>query len=518
MIDNISTIHFLKEMLYLIPLLILVFSSMIILLVDVFAESSNKRYLAPLTSLFLIFSAISIFWLYKYIPKSGVKILYNMVYVDHFSLVISAMLIIAAIITVWISSDYLERYGIAIGEFYSLLLISLTGMILMVSTTNLFTMFVALELFSIPIYVLAGFFRVYGKSIESSIKYFISGSVASAIMLYGIALFYGVFGTVEFSEIERHIFNHYDSVAQIAKTEPLLILGTLLIMAGFLFKTAMIPFHMWTPDIYEGAPTTVTGFMGFAVKATSFAAFFRVVVSIFNTPSLVYSENGTISPSSWINVIYVLIIITLIVSNLIAMSQRNVKRMLAYSSISHAAYLMIAILTFSLSKTKDSYGSLLFYLLTYLFASIGAFAVLSIFEKNGSNSVTLENLNGASKRSPFLVASMLIFIFSMAGVPPFGGFFGKFYLLKSAFVDGSLSTLVLIAVITSVIGAFYYLRVLVFMFMKDVESDENIETLNVPFLGKLAIALSAIAVVYLGVFPNSLIQFMGETISNFFIK
>ncbi len=518
MIDNISISHFLKEMIYLIPLLILILSSLVILLVDVFSESSNKRYLAPLTSLFLVFALGAVSWVYNIVPKSGTKILYNMVYVDQFSLVISGMLIVSAIITVWLSSDYLERYEIAIGEFYSLLLISLTGMILMVSTTNFFTMFIALELFSIPIYVLTGFFRVYSRSIESSIKYFISGSVASAIMLYGITLFYGIFGTVEFTEIERYIYNNYNSVAHIVKVEPLLILGVVLVMAGFLFKTAIIPFHMWTPDVYEGAPTTVTGFMGFAVKTTAFAAFFRVVVSIFNTPSLVYSENGTISSSSWVNVIYVLIIITLVVSNLIAMSQRNVKRMLAYSSISHAAYLMIALLTFSLSKTKDSYASFLFYLLTYLFASVGAFAVLSIFEKSGSNAVNLEDLNGASKKSPFLATSMLIFIFSMAGIPLFGGFFGKFYLLKSAFVDAGLIALVLVAVITSVIAIFYYLRVLVFMFMKEDSSNGNSESINIPFLGKLAIGLSAFMVVVLGILPDSFIQFMGKTISVFFLK
>ncbi len=495
-----------------IPLLLLVGFASTILLIDVFAESTeNNRYLGYLTAFFL--TIVLVFVLKDLNSSITTKYLFNnSIIIDGYGLIFTAIFVVSGILTALGSIDYLEKNGIAIGEFYALMLLSISGMALMVYSRNLIVTFVALELLSLPIYVLAGLFRANKRSLEASIKYYIMGSVASAIMLYGVALLYGATGSVDIIKIGVSIDARYHNFSQLLSNDPIIIAGMFMILVGFLFKTALMPFHMWTPDVYEGAPTIVTGFMSVAVKAAAFATMLRIFSYSFNLDALLVNGGKYIS-NSWVNLLVILSVVTIIIANIVALVQKEVKRMLSYSAIVHAGYLMLGMSAFFISGKVEAYSSFIFYFVSYIFAGIGAFIVLGILERD-DRSIRYDDLNGTAYKRPFLGIMMSIFMFSFAAIPVFAGFMGKFYLFRTAYLDANLQIPVIIALLASVISVFYYLKVTIHMYMKNFDESQD-DNYNVSNASKIALTLAAIGVLFFGIFPNSVLVIIEKSFSTF---
>jgi len=357
----------------------------------------------------------------------------------------------------------------------------------MASSTNLIMIFIALETMSISIYALAAF-KKDDRGVEGAIKYLILGSFSAGFLLLGLAFVYGATGTFDLKEIGRYI-----SIYKEFHLNSMLLIGIALVITGFLFKVSTVPFHMWTPDVYEGAPSPITGFMATGVKAAAFSAFIRILLQSFNQYSNEYSS-----------LIAFFAVLTMFGGNLIALAQKNVKRMLAYSSIAHAGYLLVGIV----AGTQLSSSAMLYYLLGYGFMNIGAFSVLAALSAKEKSNSNLDDLKGIGLKYPFLGVAMSVFMFSMAGVPPTVGFFGKFYLFLSA-INAKLYGLTIIAVINSAISAYYYLRVLVYMFFKGEAETVPQYNLGIVF----GISLALIGVLYFGIFPSNLIAFLQNSIS-----
>jgi NADH-quinone oxidoreductase subunit N len=397
----------------------------------------------------------------------------------------------AAIITLLSAERDLARHHMKKGEYYILMLASLSGMAFMMSATDLVMLFLGLELMSIPVYALAGFNRSSVRSGESSLKYFILGAFGSAVLLYGSALIYGAVGSTQYSAIA-------EAVAGGALSNNLyMMLGTALLLAAMAFKVSAVPFHMWTPDVYEGAPTSITGFMGAAVKATAFIALARILISVFGTASdLLYP------------VLWVLAAASMLVGNVLALVQTNIKRMLAYSSVAHAGYLLIALA----AGSGEALSSMLFYLFVYALANLGAFAVIiAISEREDAEDI--ESWAGLATRRPGMAAAMGLFMISLAGIPPTAGFLGKFYLFKEA-IDRGLVNLVIIGVVASVIGVFYYLKVVVYMYMKEGPAVAHNRAHSIPVT--IGLGLVSLAVVLFGVLPDRLLEIARNSVVGLF--
>jgi len=361
------------------------------------------------------------------------------------------------------------------------LMFSISGMMLMAQAIDLIIVFLALELLSIPLYVLAAFARPRTESEEAGLKYFLLGAFATGFVVYGIAL---VFGATSYTSLSGILA----SLQSGAAVRPLLLIGAALILIGFGFKVAAVPFHMWTPDVYEGAPSPVTGFMAVGAKAAGFAALLRVFVGAL--PSL--------SPDL-VPVLWGLSALTMIIGNLLAISQTNIKRLLAYSSIAHAGYILMAFVSFGNAKVApDAVASALFYLVTYAITSFGAWAVVIALEKTAGKGLAIDDYAGLGKRKPALAAAMTIFMLSLIGMPPTLGLVGKFYLFRTAIAGGFVG-LAVIGVLTSLISAYYYLRVVVVMYMRDGEPQTTRESWL-----DLTTAVTALATVVLSFLPSAL--------------
>lgn len=451
------------------PLLFLTAWACILLLVAAFA-AKRHGLMAALTLVGLLATAFFL------LARFGVEAeAFGGMYVtDGFSSFLSLVLVLGGVLTVAVSYDYLTRMNLARGEYYVLMLFSICGMMLMASAADLIVVFLALELLSIPLYVLAAFARPEARSEEAGLKYFLLGAFASGFLLYGIALVYGATGTTALSGVV--------AAASVGLQFPIyLVLGAGLILVGLGFKVAAVPFHMWTPDVYQGSPTPVTAFMALGAKAGGFAALLRVFVVAF--PSI--SEQ--ITP-----VLTVLCAATLIIGNLLAISQNNIKRMLAYSSISHAGFILMALVVYGNDAARfDVVASVLFYLLTFAFASFGSWAVVMMIEQREGKGLEFKDYAGLAKRSPWLAAAMAVFMLSFTGVPPTLGFAGKFFLFR-AVLEGGYVGLAVIGMLASLISAYYYLRLIVVMYMQAGEPEVHRET----WLGVTAGA-SAVATVVL---------------------
>lgn len=369
---------------------------------------------------------------------------------DSYSVFFKMLFMLNIFFTCLISASYPVIKKDYLGEYYCLILLASIGMMLMASAGDLIVLYSGLELMSLSTYVLAGFLRNDISSNEAGLKYFLLGTFASAILLYGIAILYGVTGTTNLYGISSYLINtgFFEN--------PVLSIGVILIAVSFSFKIAAAPFHMWAPDVYEGAPTSVTAFMSVGPKAAAFAAFGRV-----------FYEGLKTSGIDWAAIFIVIAIITMAVGNILALSQKNIKRMLAYSSIAHAGYMLLGII----AGTQEGLNAVYVYLIIYTFMNMGAFAIIIFLEKtdpdlNIRTDTVLEDFDGLSKKYPLLAASMLVFMFSLTGIPPTAGFIGKFNIFMAA-VHAGYTWLVVIAVIFSIISAYYYLRVVVNMFMKE---------------------------------------------------
>lgn len=399
-----------------------------------------------------------------------------------FASLTAIIFLVAAGLTIILSRDYIAKIGVNFGEFYHLILMASVGMMTFAAGTDLVVTFIGLELMSICLYVLAGISRRVLKANEASLKYFLLGAFATGFFLYGIALIYGMTGTTNILVIAQNIAAF--------KSEPLFLIGTGLLFVGFAFKIGAVPFHMWVPDVYEGSPTMVTAFMSTGAKAAAFSALLLVFTATFD---FMHSSTNT--------VFAVLAVASMLIGNIVAIAQTNVKRMLAYSSIAHAGYMLIGVT----AGGDVSLAGVLFYLIAYMFTNLGAFGIVSVIENAEQQGTNLENFRGLYYRRPLLAVLMGVFMFSLIGIPPLAGFFGKYYIFVAA-IDNGYTWLTIVGVITSMISVYYYLRVVVLMFF---ETAEQGETPRVAFSGTAALLISAFGVLLVGLFPSIVLGWMG---------
>ncbi|MGH7813803.1 MAG: NADH-quinone oxidoreductase subunit N [Candidatus Binataceae bacterium] len=401
--------------------------------------------------------------------------------IDSFAAYFELVIVLAAMMTVAMSLGYAGENRLPGAEYYGLLLFSVLGMMMMAAAGDLIVIFLGLEIMSLAVYVLAGIARHNPRSNEAAIKYFLLGAFSTGFLLYGIALVYGAAGTIKLAAIEAAL------AAGGMNSNPLLMAGIGLLLMGFAFKIAAVPFHMWTPDVYEGAPTPITAFMAAGVKLAAFAAFMRIFLAALAPVGEIWA------PAFWI-----LAAITMTGGNLLALAQSNVKRMLAYSAIAHAGYLLVG-----MTAGAEAGGAILYYLLAYAFMNLGAFGVVIALERRGvAAGVQIADFRGLAGRAPLLAAAMAVFMLSLTGVPPLAGFVGKFYLFDIAINRGYV-VLVIIAVLNSVVSVYYYFSVLVAMYMQE----GGLEVLRLGARPGLvaAISIAAFVTVAIGVFPQTYI-------------
>jgi len=462
------------------PLTILIAWACVLLLVDLFIPKDRKGITAFLAALGL---ALTLGFTVTQIGREATSF-NGMVTLDGFSTFTSALILLSGLLGIALAYGYLKRMGIERGEYYSLMLFSITGMLLMTQASDLIIVFLALELLSIPLYVLAAFARPNLQSEEAGLKYFLLGSFSTGFIVYGIALVFGATGTTSLSGIVASTPS-----PSTGSGEPLILtIGAALLLIGFGFKVAAVPFHMWTPDVYQGSPSAVTAFMSSGAKIAGFAALLRVFALAF--PNL--SADLT-------DILWALSALTMIVGNFSAISQTNIKRMLAYSSIAHAGYILMAFVPFvNKDVVATSVAAGLFYLFAYVLTNFGAWSVVIALEKSEGKGLEISDYMGLAKKYPALAAAMTVFMLSFIGFPPTMGMVGKFYLFSSA-IEGGFVGLAVIGVLTSLVSAYYYLRVVVNMYMR--EGDPTVE--REPWLN-LTTAVTAVATVALSFVPQGL--------------
>ncbi len=461
------------------PIIIMTIAGIVVLMADVFFKRALKDKLAYLSLIGIIIAGVVTF------TQIGPTVysFSDTFVVDNYSVFFNFIFLVSTAIVILMSVSYIKQEGINYGEYYTLILFATMGMMLMAGGSDLITIFLGLEIMSISLYVLAGFRRNRLDSNEASLKYFLLGAFATGFLLYGIAMLYGATGTTNIKEIAAFLANNPPL------SNPMIIMGSSLLIIGFGFKIACVPFHKWTPDVYEGAPTAITAFLSAGPKAAAFAAFFRVF--LVSLPGL---------EPKWSTILWVLAVLTMTVGNVVAIAQTNIKRMLAYSSIAHAGYALIAIVAANSLGT----ASMLFYMLAYIFMNLGAFAVVIVLGRKGEENLMIEDYNGLGYKHPLLAITMSIFMFSLAGIPPLAGFVGKFYIFSAAIKSGYV-VLAVIGVLNSVIAVYYYLRVTVAMYMKPPAREFAPLSLS-PYM-IVALILSIWGTIHLGIFPARIIEF-----------
>lgn len=463
----------------LLPEIVLSIFGMVIMLVDPFLDArQNQR---PLGTIALIGSlaALAATLFQAQYPGLG---FWNMIQVDAFSIFFHFLIMAVTAVVILTSYEYMQVQEIRAGEYYGLVLFGAVGMCLMSSAVELVLIFIALEISSISTYILAGFRRRAAISSEASLKYFLLGSFATAFFLYGVALMFGATGSTSIKDI--------GDVLRSGRIPVLAYLGVAFMFVGLGFKVAAAPFHIWTPDVYEGAPSPVVGFMSTAAKAAVFAVLLRVMFEA-QAPGRIW-------------LIWVVAALSMTIGNLGALAQGNVKRLLAYSSIAHAGYLLVAIA----ALPNNGIPAAMFYTASYAAMNVGAFAVVSHFGRAGERYVSLEDYSGLGSRSPVLAAVLTIFLLSLIGIPITAGFFAKFYVFSAA-LQAHLVGLVMIGVINSAIASYYYLRVIVVMYMR--EPREQAPVSPIPAGLGVALAISVVATIYLGVLPGRVLNYAAQT-------
>lgn len=462
------------DLLHILPIIIVTVTALAILILEITIKRAE-----PVVFIFsligLIAAGASAISLY---PQSGTAF-NEMVSIGGFASFFHVVFIVVTILTFLISRQYIERMGIYHSEYYAIILFSLVGMMLIASSLDLLMLFIGIELMSLSFYILAGFMRTRLTSNESALKYFLLGAFATGFLVYGIALVYGASGTTNLTSIAGQIDELFNST--------LFWIGVAMLTMGFSFKIASVPFHMWAPDVYEGAPTTVTAFMSTAGKAAAFAGFLIVVMFAF--------AGGT---EKLQDLFAILAVASMVVGNVIAISQHNLKRMLAYSSIAHAGYMLIGFA----AASELGMSGVMFYVVAYGFMNIGAFGVLSMTEYGNNKNLTFDEYKGLATRKPFVAALMAIFMFSLSGIPPFAGFFGKYYIFLAAIQEG-YTWLAIVGVLASVIGVYYYIRVIIYMYFYD--GDVTLEA-EPSYIGMTALILAAIAVLQMGILPSTVLR------------
>ncbi|HXI60563.1 MAG TPA: NADH-quinone oxidoreductase subunit N [Polyangia bacterium] len=420
----------------------------------------------------------------------------GMLIVDRMALYLDGAFIVASILTLLFAPAYLREQGFEFGEFYALVLFGGAGMMMVVHANHMVSLLIGIETMSLAAYVLTGCWRRSLRSIEGAIKYFLMGAFATGFLVYGMALVYGTTGgELSFPGIAA-------KVPEAAKS-PVFFIGEYFILIALAFKVAAVPFHMWAPDAYEGAPTPVTGFMAAGVKAAAFGGIVRLLDTAFSNPLLVFDFTG------WASILSVLAALTMTLGNLAAIRQENIKRLLAYSSISHAGYILIGVIAVGLGA-EGAKSAVLFYLVAYTFTTLGVFGVVAWIGNRQDERLFIDDWAGLGAARPAVALAMTLFLLSLGGVPPTGGFFAKFYLFRSAMENPQLYWLVVVGVLNSVISIYYYLRIVVAMYFRDalrpLAPTDSAST-------RVALLLTAVAVVFLGLFPGSFLDGAGHAAS-----
>ena len=455
--------------------------AILIFVVDFFLKEDKRKNLGYLSLLGILITIILLFF-------SAQGEMFGKAYsYDSLSFFFKLVFLLSAFLAISVSIDFVAKFRAFKGEFFGLILFSTVGMMLLSSARELIFLYVSLELVTIPLYVLAAYLKPDRKSAEAGLKYMLLGAISSAILLYGISLIYGITGTTFLLGIKTRLMVDY---LQIGPIGPGLFLSFIFFIAGFGFKLALVPFHMWAPDVYEGAPTPITAFLSVGSKAAGLVAFLRVFFESFS----VYNPD-------WVTIVAVLAALSMIIGNIIALLQTNIKRMLAYSSIAQVGYILVGLVAIS----ERGVSSVAFYTLAYLFANMGAFVVAIAFElQTGSSEI--KDYSGLSRTSPGLSLLMTIFLLSLVGIPPLAGFVGKYFLFASA-IEKNLIWLVVIAVLTSVISLYYYAGVIREMYFNKKEGGEKI---LLPFGIKLALLICIIGVILVGLFPNPFLSLASQ--------
>jgi len=416
---------------------------------------------------------------------------FGLVRADNFGLFITITLCIVGLLTIAFSSQTIRREGLPVGEYYTLMLFAVAGMMLMATASDLLTIFLALEILSISIYVLTGLRRDSAHAIEAAFKYFLLGAFASAFFLYGTALTYTLTGSTRLDRIASWM-------AAAGTISPMMLAATGLLLVGFAFKVSAVPFHMWTPDAYEGAPTVVTGFMSTGVKAAAFAAFARVFLSAFDPLR-----------ADWIPVLWGIAMLTMIVGTVVGVAQSNLKRMLAYSSIAHAGYLLVGLV----AANEVGKAAILFYLLVYAVTNLGAFGIIALLSTADRPHEELNDFKGLWYARPALAGLMTVFMLSLGGLPPTAGFVSKWYIFSAAVRSGHYD-LAIVGMLSSVVSVFFYLRVVVMMYM--AEATEAQPRPAIGAVSFLALVASMIALFYLGILPTRVLDLAASSVSTIF--
>jgi NADH-quinone oxidoreductase subunit N len=417
---------------------------------------------------------------------------FGVIIADNFGLFVTIVLAIVGVLTIMFSSQVVERDGLPGGEYYSLVLFSIVGMIMMATAKDLLVIFVALEILSLAVYVLTAIRRDHLPGTEAAFKYFLLGAFSSAFFLYGIAFTYGVTGSTRLDMVGSVLS------AQSMTNNPMVLLALGLLLVGFAFKISAVPFHMWTPDAYEGAPAIVTGFMSTGVKAAAFAAFARVFLSALEP-----------FKDEWAPVVAVIAVATMILGTVVGVAQSNLKRMLAYSSIAHGGYLLVGLV----AVNDVGKAAILFYLLAYSVTNLAAFGVIALLGTRDKPNDNLRDYAGLWHTRPTLAALMTVSLLSLGGLPPTAGFIGKWYIFSAA-VSAGYYSLAVIGMLTSVISVFFYLRVVVMMYMAEREGET--QPVRVTGLGMAALAVSIAAIFYLGVLPTQVLDLAANSIRTIF--
>jgi NADH-quinone oxidoreductase subunit N len=463
---------------YILPELVLTAGSLLVLVVDVLVGRGGKSNASTLGWVSLAVIGATLYSLTPF-TATRVEVAHGLIAVDNFALFFKAVFLIAAAITVLISIRYLEIEGASPGEYFFLILCATLGMMIMAGGIDLITIFIGLETMAVSFYILAGFIKPSQRSNEAAVKYFLLGAFSLGILLYGMSLMYGLSGTTNL-RVMATLFAGQER-------DPRLVLAVILVVAGVGFKIAAVPFHMWAPDVYEGAPTPVTAFLSVGSKAASFAMLLRIFLE--GLPSMA---------GDWKLLFAVLSVLTMTVGNVAAVTQSNIKRMLAYSSIAHAGYLLMGVV----AGTTRGVTATLIYLLVYTFMQLGAFAVVIMLRRADVVGDELKDFSGLYFRSPFAAFAMLLFMLSLGGIPPTAGFMGKFWLFSAA-IDSHWYWLAVIGVLNSAISLYYYIRVVVFMYVKN-ETMGSEPVQSAPLT--VALAVAVVMTVVLGVYPRLLFE------------
>jgi NADH-quinone oxidoreductase subunit N len=471
-----------------IPMVCVALAALSVMAAEAFRARDERMPMGGLGIVGLVGAAISVALLWNRNVTS-----FGVIVADNFGLFVTMVLVIVGILTIMLSSVVVRRDGLPDGEYYALVLFALVGMIMMATANDLLVIFVALEILSLAVYVLTGIRRDDPRGSEAAFKYFLLGAFSSAFFLYGIAFTYGLSGSTRLDRIGAYL------AAQSTSDNPLILVAVGLLLVGFAFKISAVPFHMWTPDAYEGAPAVVTGFMSTGVKAAAFAAFTRVFLSAFEPFSV-----------DWAPMVWAMAAATMILGTVVGVAQSNVKRMLAYSSIAHGGYLLVGLV----AANQVGKAAILFYLLAYAVTNLAAFGVIALLGARDAPNDELRDYTGLWHTRPALAGLMTVCLLSLGGLPPTAGFIGKWYIFSAA-VSAGYYGLAVIGVLTSVVSVFFYLRVVVMMYMVD-RDPELPAPVQVGGVGMAALIASIIVIVYLGILPTRVLDLAAASIATIF--